>query len=86
MPGSGELLRAATVAFTSPARALVTAAPTFEAPGRAAESIGSPVRSVPVTTEGRLDLAAMAAKAEGAGLFSSATRTTRPARTFRRSR
>jgi histidinol-phosphate aminotransferase len=68
-PGSGELLRAATVAFTSPSRALVTAAPTFEAPGRVAELIGAPVRAVPVTAEGRLDLAAMAASADGAGLF-----------------
>jgi histidinol-phosphate aminotransferase len=68
-PGSGELLRAATAAFTSPARALVTAAPTFEAPGRVAELVGAPVRAIPVTADGRLDLAAMAAKAEGAGLF-----------------
>ena len=68
-PGSGELLRAATAAFTSPTRALVTADPSFEAPARVAELIGAPVRAVPVTAEGRLDLAAMAAKAEGAGLF-----------------
>lgn len=68
-PGSGELLRAAAAAFTTPTRALVTAAPSFEAPARVAELIGAPVRAIPVTAEGRLDLAAMAAKAQGAGLF-----------------
>jgi histidinol-phosphate aminotransferase len=68
-PGSGELLRAATVAFTSPTRALVTAAPSFEAPARVAEMTGAPVRSVRVTEDGGLDLTAMAASAEGAGLF-----------------
>jgi histidinol-phosphate aminotransferase len=68
-PGSGEILRAATVAFTSPSRALVVAAPTFEAPGRTAESMGAPVRAVPVLASGSLDLAGMAAQADGAGLF-----------------
>ena len=68
-PGSGELLRAATMAFTSPSRSLVVASPTFEAPGRAAAAIGAPVHAVPVTAEGRLDLEGMAAKAAGAGMF-----------------
>jgi histidinol-phosphate aminotransferase len=68
-PGSGELLRAATVAFTGPSRSLVVAAPTFEAPGRVAAAIGAAVQAVPVTAEGKLDLDAMAAKAAGAGLF-----------------
>jgi histidinol-phosphate aminotransferase len=68
-PGSGEILRAATTAFTSPSRALVAAAPTFEAPERTANSIGAPVRSVPVLASGSLDLTAMAAQAAGAGLF-----------------
>jgi histidinol-phosphate aminotransferase len=68
-PGSGELLRAATVAFTSSSRALVTAAPTFEAPARAAWSTGAQVQAVPVRADGQLDLDAMAAKAAGAGLF-----------------
>jgi histidinol-phosphate aminotransferase len=67
-PGSGELLRAATLAFTGPSRALVTAAPTFEAPTRTARETGAPVHAVPVTAEGRLDLDAMLAKAAGAGL------------------
>jgi histidinol-phosphate aminotransferase len=68
-PGSGELLRAGTMAFTSPTKALVMASPTFEAPGRAASAIGAPVHAVPVTGDGRLDLDAMAAKAAGAGMF-----------------
>jgi histidinol-phosphate aminotransferase len=68
-PGSGEILRAATVAFTSSSRALVAAAPTFEAPARTAGAIGAPVRHVPVLESGSLDLAAMAAQASGAGLF-----------------
>jgi histidinol-phosphate aminotransferase len=68
-PGSGELLRAATMAFTSPAKSLVMASPTFEAPGRAAAAIGVPVQAVPVTSDGRMDLEAMAGKAAGAGMF-----------------
>jgi len=68
-PGSGELLRSATLAFTGPSRALVTAAPTFEAPTRTAFATGVEVRAVPVTAEGRLDLEAMLAKAPGAGLI-----------------
>jgi histidinol-phosphate aminotransferase len=68
-PGSGELLRAATVAFTSTSRSLVAADPTFEAPARVAGMIGSPVQAVPVTADGHLDLEGMAAKAAGAGLF-----------------
>ena len=68
-PGSGELLRSATLAFTGPSRALVTAAPTFEAPTHTAFATGAEVRAVPVTAEGRLDLEAMLAKAPGAGLI-----------------
>jgi histidinol-phosphate aminotransferase len=67
-PGSGELLRSATLAFTGPSRALVTAAPTFEAPTRTAGATGAEVRAVPVTADGRLDLDAMLARAQGAGL------------------
>lgn len=68
-PGSGDILRAATLAFTASTRALVTAAPTFEAPGRVAEMIGAPVRELPVLPSGSLDLDGMASKADGAGLF-----------------
>lgn len=68
-PGSGELLRGATMAFTSSSKSLVVASPTFEAPARAAAAIGAPVHAVPVTSDGRLDLEGMAAKAAGAGMF-----------------
>jgi histidinol-phosphate aminotransferase len=68
-PGSGEILRAATTAFGSPTRSLVSAAPTFEQPGRVAAQIGAPIHALPVLASGSLDLPAMAAKAEGAGLF-----------------
>lgn len=66
--GSGEILRMAVYACTSPRRALVTAAPTFEDPTRYAELLGAPVIAVPVTRDLKLDLDAMAARAEGAGL------------------
>jgi histidinol-phosphate aminotransferase len=68
-PGSGEILRAATVAFTSSNRALVAATPTFEAPARTAGATGATVRNVPVLASGSLDLEAMASQAAGAGLF-----------------
>lgn len=68
-PGSGELLRAATTAFTGPSRALVTVAPTYEAPTYVASSAGASVVAVPVTGDGALDLGAMGEKAPGAGLL-----------------
>jgi histidinol-phosphate aminotransferase len=68
-PGSGEILRATTLAFTSSSHGLVTAAPTFEAPSRTAALVGAPVDAVPVQSSGALDLTAMAARAKGAGLF-----------------
>ncbi|MDB4878531.1 MAG: hypothetical protein JWM41_4977 [Gemmatimonadetes bacterium] len=66
--GSTEILHLAVRAFTSPAKALVVASPTFEDPAHVAEAIGSPVRSVPVTGALKLDLDAMAEAARGAGL------------------
>lgn len=68
-PGSGEILRAATRAFTSPTKSLVVAAPTFESPERTAKMIGAPIQAVPVTSSGAMDLAGMAARAAGAGMF-----------------
>lgn len=68
-PGSGEILRATTLAFTSSSHRLVTAAPTFEAPSRTAAVVGAPIDAVPVRASGALDLTAMAARADGAGLF-----------------
>ncbi len=44
--GSGEILRVAVQAFTSADKALISAAPTFEAPANFAKFIGSAVRAV----------------------------------------
>jgi histidinol-phosphate aminotransferase len=68
-PGSGEILRVATVAFTSPSLHLVTASPTFETPARTAGATGATVAGVAVQASGSLDLAGMADRAAGAGLF-----------------
>jgi histidinol-phosphate aminotransferase len=65
--GSTEVLRMAVAAFTAPARALVTAAPTFEDPAHYAATTGAPVVAVPVDGALRLDLAGMAARASGGG-------------------
>lgn len=86
--GSGELLRVAVEAFTSPARALVSAAPTFELPEKAATTFGHLVRSVPVRPDLGLDLEAMAAAANGAGLVylcnpNNPTASAHPARAIR---
>lgn len=66
--GSGELLRAADHAFTSPKAGYVSAAPTFEAPGEFAKFIGAPVTLVPVDGKAALDLDAMTVAARGSGL------------------
>lgn len=66
--GSGELLTNAVRAFTSPARPLVTAWPSFEAPRVTAEKIGTPVREVGFDAGLKIDLAQMIAAAKGAGL------------------
>jgi histidinol-phosphate aminotransferase len=66
--GSGEILRAVTLAFTGPGKALVSAAPTFEAPARTAQMSQAEVRAIPVAPDGTLDLKAMAAASAGAGL------------------
>jgi len=66
--GSGDVMRAAVYAFTNRTRALITARPSYEAPMRSAQHIGSPVIGVPLTPALRLDVVAMGAKAVGAGL------------------
>lgn len=66
--GSGEILRMAAYAFTSPTRPMVTGAPSFEDPARHALTAGAEVRAVPVDAALRLDLDAMAAQATGSGL------------------
>src|SRR5262245_36556470 len=67
--GSSEILEAAVSGYTSPERALVTAAPTFEMPGNIAHHLGHPVVEVPLTDGLVLDLGQMADRAKGAGLF-----------------
>jgi histidinol-phosphate aminotransferase len=66
--GSGEILRAVTLAFTGPGKALVAASPTFESPARTAQGAKAEVRAIPVAPDGTLDLKAMAAASTGAGL------------------
>lgn len=66
--GSGEILRMAVFAFTSPDRALVTGAPSFEDPVKHAELTRAPVRAVPVDSQLRLDLSRMLDEAGNAGL------------------
>jgi len=67
--GSGELLRAAVLAFTSPERGLVAPEPTFEAPANFARFVKHPVAAPPVDGKLRLDLDAIVAASRGAGLI-----------------
>jgi len=66
--GSGELLRAAVYAFTSPTKGIVAPEPTFEAPGNFAKFLKHPVIAPKVDAKLRIDLDAMADGAKGAGL------------------
>ena len=66
--GSGELLKDAVQAFTSKSKHLVTATPTYLTSARVAEYLGTEVRAVPVDSDGKLNLVAMAEAARGAGL------------------
>ncbi|MDF1503587.1 aminotransferase class I/II-fold pyridoxal phosphate-dependent enzyme [Roseisolibacter sp. H3M3-2] len=66
--GSTEILRMAVDAYCSPARPLVTAAPTFEEAASRAATIGAPVRAIPVDAALKLDLDKMRAAAPGSGL------------------
>jgi histidinol-phosphate aminotransferase len=66
--GSTEVLRMAVLAFTSPSRPLVTAAPTFEDPAELARAMNVPVKAVRVDEALKLDLRAMEGSAGGAGL------------------
>jgi histidinol-phosphate aminotransferase len=65
--GSSEILKLAAAAFIGPKRKLVLAAPTFEAIATYAHAAGSEVVSLPLDSNYRHDVAAMAA-VEGAGL------------------
>jgi histidinol-phosphate aminotransferase len=66
--GSGDLLRAAVLAYVSADKPLVAATPTFEAPVRTAESLRLPLRLVPLTPSLSNDLDRMAEQGKGAGL------------------
>jgi len=66
--GSQEILKSAVRAFTSPAKALVTATPTFENCTNVAKRLGHPVVEVKVDSACRLDLDGMAKAVKGAGL------------------
>jgi len=66
--GSQELLKNAVRAFTSPARGLVTGAPSFENCPGVAKKLGHPIAEVKVDSTFRLDIEAMIAAARGAGL------------------
>jgi histidinol-phosphate aminotransferase len=66
--GSGEILRVAAYAFTSPERSLVTGLPSFEDPVVHAQMMRAPVHAVPVDAALKLDLGAMLDKLNGAGL------------------
>lgn len=67
--GSTDILRAAVQRYTSPARHLVTAAPSYESPTWDAKRAGAEVRAIAVGRDLRLDLDAMAAASRGAGLI-----------------
>ena len=66
--GSGPILEAATRAYCSADKALVTAAPTFTTCEQTAKRMGAPVKVVPVDKSLGLDIAGMTAAAQGAGL------------------
>jgi histidinol-phosphate aminotransferase len=85
--GSGDILRAVSTVFTSPAKAIVGGTPSYESPMRTAESLGHPVKRIPVKADMTLDLDAMAEAAVGAGLFyicnpNNPTATALPAETI----
>lgn len=67
--GSSPALHQAVLAFTSPTRPLIIADPGYEAGGRAADFIGSPVIKVPLTSTYAHDVKAMAAASPTAGLI-----------------
>lgn len=66
--GSQEILKVAVWAYTSPARHLVTATPTFENATNIARRMGHPVVEIKVDSQFRLNLEAMVAVSRGAGL------------------
>ena len=67
--GSGPILEAATRAFCSAQKPLVTAAPTNGTCDQAARRIGAPVKMITVDKSMGLDIDAMAEAAKGAGMI-----------------
>jgi histidinol-phosphate aminotransferase len=68
-PGSSDPLSRSVVSYCSPARALVTADPTFELAGRTAEWLGAPVKRVPLKPDFTADVKAMLAADPNPGLY-----------------
>jgi histidinol-phosphate aminotransferase len=66
--GSAEVLRMSMQAFGFRARHLVTAAPTYEGPTRHATAFGVPIQAVPLDAALNLNLTAMEAAAQRAGI------------------
>lgn len=66
--GSQEILKTAVWGFTSPARHLVTASPTFENATGTARRMGHQVIEIKVDSQFRLDLEGMLTTVRGAGL------------------
>jgi len=67
--GSQEILKMAMLAYTTPYRHLVTAAPTFENCTNIARRLNVPLREIKVDSQYRLDLEGMLTVARGAGLI-----------------
>ena len=67
--GSSEPLHYTVLAFTSPAKGLVTADPSYESPTAAAAVTGAPIRKVPLTSDYAHDVRAMVAADPHAGVI-----------------
>jgi histidinol-phosphate aminotransferase len=67
--GSTQILRTATLLFTSPERPLVAGSPAYEECGDVAKLAGAPIKTVAGTSTLHHDLDGMAAAAKGAGLI-----------------
>jgi histidinol-phosphate aminotransferase len=67
--GSIGLLGAAVRAFASPTRGVVNGSPSYSSPEGTAKRLKYPVKLVPLDRDLKLDLAAMAQAATGAGLL-----------------
>jgi histidinol-phosphate aminotransferase len=62
--GSSEILTTAVASFAGPGKTIITASPTFELPGHAAQIEGSEVITVPLNSRFGHDLGGMLAKAD----------------------